>query len=273
MPAIQVRESEPFRITAASQQSEACKYLVEQMVSLNPDLIIDTVVTDTTSQYEAIVRVVGSRVGFRIYNSGDYLYVGFGAWKASGSFVAYKIYSNRYFFSYSSSGTYVKVFSTGVDGVLKYVAFASSYASSEGIYLSYSMFTSATSLEPVHTCNAYTIDKNWPVGPSFHVVSKIPGYFYDSDLDDIQSVSFTEAPNNINEKKQWVNAGYLYALVQKATSGYSDTKGFLDIKWGGAYDLYYLVDSTGSEVYTQFGETVSINGVSTLSGGTVALIV
>lgn len=274
MAAIQTKQSEAYFLTSSNNTGTACKFLVEQMVSMNPDLSIATVSTNTAATYKALVRVTGSNVGFQIYNSSDCFYILPGAWKANGSFatdtgVMPTEYSGS-FFSVAKPGTYVTVSSAGVDGVLKEVVFTTS-SGSQPLGLQYGMFTSDTSTDAVYVCGAYTssnISSNWRIPSPLWLCASLPYGAYIKGLDAIVRIRY---PNEIHSTP-WQRAGFPYVLKPVGSDAYSDTEGFLNLKWGGAYNLYSLLDSAGSQVKTSFGETVSINGVSMQSAGYVSVI-
>ena len=272
MAAIQIQESEPFLITSDSTtQQAAWKYVVSQLLALNPMLNLNRVDKDTSSEYTVYVEVADSHAGFRISCYGSSLAIARCWFDANGSFWFEDSQSVSSFFT-GGTGYHVKVSTVGVEGALKYVVFTSEAHNGKDLYLSYGMFTHDGKSDPVYVVYSGTAlqSSTWPTPSPVPVVHQLPSYKYDSEADKLIWVGFVYFQSN---HQVWARAGYPYALIQCANHGYTEKEGFVNVKWGGLYDLYYLVRSGGEAVITNFGETVSINGVSTLSGGTVALIV
>lgn len=274
MPAIQIRESEPYFFTSTGDQRLAWKYIIGQLLSLDSMLSIERVVSDNSSSYEVLLKVGGSNAGFliRCYNSG--LSISRCLFRASGSYTNYDNKSISNFFVLRDSGTRVKVSTAGIDGVLKYSVFTSDASDGGCLWLATGMFTSDSVPDPVYVCESYSgtygYNSNWPTPAAAPVVLNLPHYRYDDASDSLQWVSFDNGTTAFDSA--WKRSGYQYVFRQIAPRGYTDTQGYLNIKWGGAYDVYYLENNAGDYVATNFGETVTINGASALSGGVVALI-
>jgi len=280
MPQITIRTSEVFHNTGTrNANGTACKFLVEQLVALDPDLSIAEVVTDTASEYSVRLRVMGNPdVGLNISNTNTYLNVGAGYWNSAGTYSGMSgNYDSvdRFFGYYYQYGTsdpswypYLKVTIVGVDGVLKYILFSSSYTSTVP-YMYYGMFTSTAYAEPQYCVGSTdtALSATYPNLPVVPFASTMPTGIREPIGDTAEFMSFTSFSDAVG----FTRAGYSYALLPKMYYATSTNKGFLNIKWGGKYNIYHLTNS-GGVVKTQLGETVIVGGVQMLSPGYVTVI-
>lgn len=282
MPQITIRTSEVFHNTGTSNSNGvACKFLVNQLLALDPELSIAEVITDNAASYAVRLKVNGDpSVGFYINNSGTTLSIYAGYWNDAGEFLTIANYGYvagnflGYYSSYSTASpswyAYLKVTVVGVDGVLKYILFSSSYLSTVP-YMCYGMFTSTAYPEPqycIGCCNNNAvISSTYPALPVLPFASTVPTAIRDPINDTYDTIQFT----SFGETLGFIRAGYSYALLPKMYYATSTSKGFLNIKWGGKYNIYHLTNSSGV-VKTQFGETVIVGGVQMLSPGYVTVI-
>ncbi len=280
MPNITIRTSEVFHNTGTyNSNGTACKFIVNQLLALDPDLELAEVVTDNASTYSVRLRVMGSPdVGLYINNSSTTLYFGAGYWNNAGNFVQvsdYGGYINNYFGYYYSYGTsspswypYIRVSVVGIDGVLKYVLFSTSYTTSVG-RMYYGMFTSTAYTEPQYCVGSTNTSwsATYPALPPVSFGSTLPTVIREPIADSYELINFSSFPDTTG----FLKAGYSYALIPQGYYGVSTNKGFLNIRWGGQYTIYNLFNG-GGRVVTQPGESVTVGGVSMLSPGYVSLV-
>lgn len=255
----------------------ACKFIISQLLELDSNLSLAEVETDTDAEYRVKLRVMGSDVGFSIGNSGTSLYINTGVWKSDGTFVTA---SNNtasssiwfgYYYSWNTPEEWwypdIRVSVVGIDGVLTYIVFSSSYTT-DIPYMYYGMFTSAAYTEPEYCVGAATknLSATYPALPVIPFSSVLPNVIKDKTADNYATVSFS----SFTESNGFIKAGYQYAFLPRAYYGVSSNKGFLNIKWGGLYSLYVLYGQNGV-VNTLTGETVTINGSAIVSGGEILI--
>lgn len=282
MPNITIKTSEVYHNTGSyNSNGKAVKFLVEQLLSLDPNLSIAEVLTDTDEIYSVRLKIMGSNLGVHIFNDYTYLRLRMGAWDSSGTFiystglegVSYSDFLG-YYYSYSDPAEdwypYLNVSVVGVDGALKYVVFQSSRKTTAP-YFCYGMFTADTLPTPIyvgwHPIESRGLSYTWPSRPQIPVGTTLPAYFYNPATDAMEAVSFF----SLTDKTPATRAGYKYSLMPKAYHAYSTNMGAVNVKWGGLYDLYLLYDDNGA-VSTLCGESVTINGQKLLSAGDVCVI-
>lgn len=280
MPQISIRTSEEFYNTETySGNGKACKFIVSQLLAMDPDLSLAEVRTDTDSSYSVRLRVMGQPdVGLSIENSSTTLYIGAGYWNRQGNFVTTS-YNTRsvgsyfgYYYSYGASDpswySHIKVSVLGVDGVLKYIVFSSS-RTTEVAYMYYGMFTSTAYADPQYCvgCAENSLNATYPFLPQIPFGATLPTVIRDSVNDSYEIINFS----SFGSTDGFIKAGYSYALMPQAYQGTSTNKGFLNIKWGGKYNPYLLYGPDGV-VKTRPGDIVTINGVEMLSPGYVTVI-
>lgn len=263
MPAISIRTSAEAYIADANYGS-ACKTLVQQTLSIAPDLSIGRVIKDSLTEYDVLLRIMDNPdVGFRIMNSNAILYLYCGYFDAQGDFFSTNTSAIVAFFERNS---YVKAISIGVDGCLMYIIFKSSRTSSS-YGITYGIFTGTGEMSPI--CGVGTtnfVDTQYPTFPGVPF-GRSALYIPNRAKDSAETIYFS----NENFISAVVRAGYGHALMPTAWRGETMTRGFINIKWGGKYNIYTLYNATGI-VETLPGETVSINGVEMLSPGYVTVI-
>lgn len=255
----------------------ACKFIVSQLLGLDSNLSLAEVVTDTDATYGAKLRVMGSDVGFYIRNISTHLYLSAGVFKSDGTFTEAPNNSASgpawfgYFYGSSApeESWYpdIRVSVVGIDGVLTYIVFSSSYNTAVP-YMYYGMFTSAAYTEPEYCVGVAnkTLNATYPALPVIPFSSAWPNVIKDKTNDGNTSVSFS----SFTTVDGFVKAGYQYAFLPRAYYGVSSNKGFLNIKWGGLYSLYVLYGQNGV-VNTLTGETVTIDGSAIVSGGQILI--
>lgn len=255
----------------------ACKFIISQLLELDSNLSLAEVETDTDAGYRVKLRVMGSDVGLAIGNSATSLYINAGVWKSDGTFVLAprNVLSSSYWFGYYYSwntpeeGWYpdIRVSVVGIDGVLTYIIFSSSYTT-DVPYMYYGMFTSTAYTEPEYCVGAPEkgLSATYPALPVIPFSSALPNVIKDKTTDNYATVSFS----SFTESNGFIKAGYQHAFLPRAYYGVSSNKGFLNIKWGGLYSLYVLYGQDGV-VKTLTGETVTINGSVIVSGGEILI--
>lgn len=278
MRTISIKQSKVYHNRGTKDKNGiACKFIISQLLELDSNLSLAEVETDTDAEYRVKLRVMGSDVGLFIGNSGTSLAISAGVWKSDGTFVLApsNVASSSYWFGYyyawntpeESWYPDIKVSVVGIDGVLTYIVFSSSYAT-DVPYMYYGMFTSAAYTEPEYCVGA--ADKNlsatYPTLPVIPFSSALPTVIKDKTTDNYAKVSFS----SFTEYNGFVKAGYQYAFLPRAYYGVSSNKGFLNIKWGGLYSLYVLYGQNGV-VNTPTGENVTINGSVIVSGGEILI--
>lgn len=263
MPAISIRTSAEAYI-ADNNRGIACKTFVQQILSIAPDLSIGQVIKDSLTEYDAILRIMDNPdVAFRISNSGSVLYMHYGYFNAQGDFIGAGNASAVGFFEKNS---YFKAISIGVDGSLMYIMGKSSYIS-ETTCVSYCMFTSTGQLSPIYGVGSVGLGATqYPLVPGVQF-GRTTFYTSNPAKDNYEYISFVYE----SAIGQAVKAGYSHAFLPTAWRGDTTTRGFINVKWGGKYNIYTLYDASGP-VKTLPGETVSINGVEMLSPGDVTVI-
>ena len=278
MPTVTIRQSAVYHNTGTyNANGIACKFIVTQLLALDPDLSLAEVITNTDSTYSVRLRVMGSDVGLCIINSDTNLYIGAGVWTSNGTFVTASnntINVGDWFGHYYKYDTfddswypYIKVSAVGIDGVLKYIVFSSSRNNAVPC-MYYGMFTSTAYSEPEYCvgCASSALTATYPNLPVIPMASNMPNVIREPTTDTYTKVSYP----TFSDTTVFIRAGYQYALLPRAYYGISSTKGFLNIKWGGLYSLYLLFGPNGI-VQTLTGETVTINGSSIVSGGYVMI--
>lgn len=276
MPAISIRTSSEFHNTnTGSGNGIACKFVVNQLLSLDPELYLAEVLEDTDNQYFVYLRIQNSNVGFCIYNSGRSLHIESTYWDGQDSPHGINGYTLSdyfgYYYSYNPSTPdwfpYIKVSVVGVDGALKYIVFSSSRLQSVA-YMYYGMFTSTAHAEPTYCvgCSTNPLVAIYPSLPVIPFGSTMPTAIGDPTGGTYENATFTSF-----EAKDFVKEGYTHALLPAMYYAYTQMRAFLNIKWGGKYDIYRLYNTNGI-VQTAAGETVTINGIEMLSPGYVTVI-
>ncbi len=273
------KESEVYHNTDTYQgNGTACKFLVEQLLGFCPELTVHKVSTDTSLTYDVVLRVLESNLAFKISNSSTYLYCSAGIIKSDGTYAANSDNNTTcenffgYYYTYSSPTEswypYLKVHTVGVDGVLKYILFQTSYYNNIAL-IHFGKFTSTAYSEPT-VCVRARKDKlgaTYPAIPSIPFGYELPNLIEGKEVDTTETVSYTSAISNAGLSK----AGYSHGKFPMSYYAYSTTKAFFNIKWGGRYDLYILCSSTGY-VTTDFGEVLTIDGQQYTSPGYVGIL-
>lgn len=263
MPPITIRTSPEIYIPAGTANlNPYYKEFVNQLLSIAPDLAVKTVHTDNSSNYNVTLSFMGNPdIGVQLQCGGQNLIVSPGYWNKDGKFNAFDSDTTAMF----SVGRAFKVASYGVDGTLVYVMPYSGLSStSNGFVLG--MFTS-TGLESPQFCagsvNTSYIYPEMP-DPSFCVSS--PFYTIAPTKDGSETITYDSFSS-----RNFLKIGYTHALLPAFYYGQTGKNAFLNIKWGGKYNIYRLYDADGI-VNTRPGDIVTINGVEMLSPGYVAVI-
>lgn len=255
-------------IQTDSNYGTMLKNLVTSLVATSPELTIDSVDSDTTSTYKAYVRVVGSNIGYCIYNNSSYMHIYMCYWNASG-IVVKSLGSSENFFGYSPSTSYAcKVTSFGINPGVNFSVISNAY-SSYLFVLNYGSFTSDNSgteyWATVYSKSGFSYGDLW-------AFSDLRGYAYNSETDALEAISFEYTGSSTPSKN-----GYAYAFYPYAYNAYTANRGFINVKFGGLYGLKRLQEpgaagSSSSGYYVAPGQTVNADGYTIQSLGGVYLI-
>lgn len=263
MPQATIRTSPEIYIPAGTTNlNPYYKEFVNQVLSIAPDLTVAKVDADNSSNYTVTLSFMGNPdVAIQFQCSGPNLYIYAGFWNNKGSFMSMDMEVSSIFYV----GKVFKVFSVGVDGTLVYVMpYSSSVSSSIGVV--FGMFTSTGLESPQFCATVFTTNYTYPEPPVAPFCATIPTHTIAPTRDQTETISY-----NSIDSAGFVKIGYTHALLPALYYGTSASRTFLNIKWGGKYNIYRLYNASGM-VWTRPGEIVTINGVEMLSPGYVAVI-
>lgn len=247
-----------------NKKGTALKALVAELVSLDPMLSIDSVKTDTENSYQVYLKIAGSQTFLHIYSAtfssgGAGAVCESGGWDSTGTWISG---SFEYWTGITVTGHQTCVVSWGIGNCLRYCAFVTDYGGSRGGGFVYGMFNTQTYSDTVVCTSSFSFASS--AFPSIPAITAFPSYFYNPDMAKMESISYGYiSPNNA-----MTLSGYDYTLCPFGYSGYTETKGFLNLRWGGEHKLYELYNGT-AKITAQPGKTVMINGKSIMSVGRV----
>ena len=195
MRTISIKHSKVYHNRGTNDKNGiACKFIVSQLLDLDSNLSVAEVVTDTDREYGVKLRVMGSDVGFYIRNISVSLYLSAGVFKNDGTFTeAPNNYSSsRYWFGYFYGSSTpdeswypdIRVSVVGIDGVLAYIVFSSSYNTAVP-YMYYGMFTSTAYTEPEYCVGVdnENLNATYPALPVIPFSSAWPNVIKDKTND------------------------------------------------------------------------------------------
>lgn len=247
-----------------NKKGTALKALVAELVSLDPMLSIHSVKTDTEDAYAVYLKIAGSQTGLYIVNAtfssggaGAVCY--YGGWDSAGT---WKSGSSENWIGILVTGRQACVVSWGLGNCLRYCALVTNESGGRGGGFVYGMFNTQTYSDTVVCTSAFSFGS--AAFPSIAAIPAFPNAFYNPDVDSVEYISYGYiAPN-----KAMTLSGYDYTLCPFGYSGYTASKGFLNLRWGGEHKLYELYNGT-AKITAQPGKTVMINGKSIMSVGRV----
>lgn len=247
-----------------NKKGPALKALVAELVSLDPMLSIHSVKTDTEDAYQVYLKIAGSQMGLYIYTAtfssgGDGAICKYGCWNSAGT---WKSGSFQYWTGTLVSGHQTCAVSWGIGNCLRYCALVTNYNGGKGGGFVYGIFNTQTYGDTV-VCES-VFDFGSTAFPSIPVISAFPQMFYNPDVDQFEGIAY----GYISPNKAMTLSGYDYTLCPFGYSGYTETKGFLNLRWGREHKLYELYNGT-AKITAQPGKTVMINGKSIMSVGRV----
>lgn len=236
------------------------KLLVSDLLSLDTMLLLDSVVTDTSTYYECYLKIVDSRLGFYLKNdSRGSIYFQVHYLNSSNKWVYISGSGDNFF----SSGSQSCVTVWGIGDCFRYFSFNSNLNEGKSIGGEYALLNSETYNEKIVLNTYFILSKGvtFPVPP---ILTGFPNNFYNTKINSIQQVElYSFVPDNAS-----VLSGFVYTLQPFIYKGYSSTEGFLNITFGEGHKLYKLYNGTNM-VTSNPGEMVTIDGKQIMSVGSV----
>lgn len=262
-------------------RAAALKAIVAEIVNKTPLLSLDTVIQDTSTAYEAIVRLGDSHMGIRFLTSGSrgYIYQ-YACTDASGSWVNSSL-------AYSSSDSNLNISGTAdIPVVVKYsigfigncfgrIAIWQVCGSSASQYATVSDWVygkDSTSNERIAgiavVSGSSNVSTRW-FSPVLRVYTEaytavVPGgttlnYLKLSGTADITALVLGNAKDSS------------YFFVPIGNIGYIDNSaGYANILYGDSYNVYVLRDKSNKDIF--YDGTISINGVEYTSHGIIYML-
>ena len=235
------------------------KLLISDLLSLDPMLLLDSVEKDNVGEYSCYLKIVDSRLGYKIRFSGGTVYIYTCYLNSSNKWTNIASYSS-YFLNGNSKNCAT---AWGIGDCFRYFSINSNLSEGYSIGGEYALLNSETYNEKIVLNTHFGFDKGvtFPVSP---ILTGFPGNFYNTKTNSIQQVTmYSFVPDNAS-----VRSGFVYTLQPFIYKGYSPTEGFLNITFGEGHKLYKLYNGTNG-VTANPGEMVTIDGKQVMSVGQI----
>lgn len=245
-------------IRKVENYGETFKLLVSDLLSLDTMLSLDSVITDTVTQYSCYLKISNSRIGFKVSNNYNNVDIIMSYLDSSNNWNV--VEDNRVDLLHEQ----VCVVVWGIGDCIRYFSIDSNYKTGKAIGGSYSFLNSETYKEKIVVENFFGFESSGVVFPNPPTFDALPYKFYNSEEELYQALSlFSFIPNNASTK-----SGFVYTLQPVIYQAASPTKGFLNITFGEGHKLYRLYNGTEA-VTANPGEMVTIDGKQVMSVGPV----
>lgn len=232
------------------------KTLISDLLSLDTMLSLDSVITDTASEYRCRLKISDSRMGFIFYNRDSTYYI----------IKCYLNSSNEWVNLGSSSIDFQTgpncVVVWGIGDCIRHFSIETNYDTGRFIFGTYSFLNSETYKEKIVLIDGGT--GNLFTFPNAPIIKTFPSVFYNYEINSNEVLTtYSFVPDNSS-----VRSGFVYTLQPYTYKGYSSSKGFLNITFGEGHKLYKLYNGT-NEVIVNPGEMVTIDGKQVMSVGEI----
>lgn len=258
-------------ILTGKPQSANTRAIANAVLSMDEMLSVHSVLLDTDTKYSVVIQIANSNWAINIRNTygptnndnSSWIYVGRGVIK-DGSYVE-QGYTDTDIGTTAVLNVYI--FTWGIGNCIRNICLNSSNKMQSGIV--YGFFSHVLSDDVMCCVTAFKYTTT-----SFPGVPNTAGlytssYIYNETVGHFEQLTFV----NMNwARTSIISTGLKYYMSTYNFEAYTSTKGFVNIKWGGAHRLYVLVSNDNKNIeYVPPGTNVSLNGTSVQSIGCILL--